>query len=467
MPCPSCGYDNPAEARFCARCGNRLSGGGAAVTEELNEPGETKELTGSLPGPPSPEQEQRAPGGPVLPEVPVAEVLASARRRLVAGGWLAGLAAAAIGLAAAWACGAALVLAAKLEVPQLGAGAGFFDVLRAVAIAGLACLRVPVHFGRAEVSVLPLGALAVIGWVLAAAAAEQVARREPAGTSRWAAAADGAKTGAGLGLLCLLSALTLRFSGARPVAADPAMAVVLGTLWGALFGALGGLRARGERPSAWWGLILAWLGRLHPSAVPGANAGLLALVIAALAASGLVLLRIIVALLAGGAELSFGRVAAVLVFALAFAPNLIAAVAAFGLGAPLHVGARLTAGGRLIDAEATHSLLSWSGGPAPAWAFLALIVPLAAFVLAGFSARRSAGRQADARVAIGTLAALCALALAAVASLGEARLVGAALGRGGFVRLAVSPGWTLLLCLVWGGLAGWAGWRLASSEGRT
>jgi hypothetical protein len=460
MPCPRCDYGNPPEARFCARCGTRLDGG-AAATVELDEPGETKELRTQ------PEERQKAQRTAAPPfEVPAAELITSARRALVGGGWFAGLGAAAIGLAVAWACGAALVLAAKLEAPALGSGAGFFDVLRAVALAGLACLRVPVEVGGAELTVLPLGALAVIGWALVAATAEQVARRDPAGYSRRAGALEGAKTGAGLALLCLVSALVFRFGGARPVAADPALALLLGGLWGALFGALGGLRGRGEGPSAWWGLALARLSRLGPGAVAGANAGLLALVLMGLSAASLALLRVIVALAAGGAGLSLGRVVAVVVYAVAFLPNIVVAIAALGLGAPVHVGARLTGAGRLLDAGASHSLLSWDGGPAPAWALLALLIPIAAFALASFSARRSAGPTADVRLVLGTLALLVALVLATVALLGEARLVGAALGRGGFVRVAASPGWTFALALVWGLALGWVGWRLAAAEPR-
>src|SRR3712207_2135757 len=58
--------------------------------------------------------------------------------------------------------GAVLVAAARLQAPQLGSGAEVAEVFSAIVVAALGTLGGPVEIGGLELTVLPLGALAVI-----------------------------------------------------------------------------------------------------------------------------------------------------------------------------------------------------------------------------------------------------------------------------------------------------------------
>ncbi|MDQ3878040.1 MAG: hypothetical protein M3290_06790, partial [Actinomycetota bacterium] len=150
--------------------------------------------------------------------------------------------AAAAGIGFLWllAAGAVLLVAAKLDFPALGAESDPVEVLTAVVIFGLACLRAPVHAGALTLSVIPLAALALVGWGFSDAVG-RVVGRVPAGgvTSR---ALAGAAAAIPFAALCCATALIFRFRGeTTAVGVDAIGASIAGLVWGAIFGAVGGL----------------------------------------------------------------------------------------------------------------------------------------------------------------------------------------------------------------------------------
>ena len=90
--------------------------------------------------------------------------------RPVGGSVIQGAVAGGFGFLCAIAAGAALVLAAKLQVPDLGADASPATVFESIVIVGLGGLGAPVEVGRAVVTIVPLGTVAVVCAGIASAA---------------------------------------------------------------------------------------------------------------------------------------------------------------------------------------------------------------------------------------------------------------------------------------------------------
>jgi hypothetical protein len=180
---------------------------------------------------------------PVAPKVAEASEMArdlshSVRRAAIAGGWKDLAVAAAFAFLVACACGAFLVLAAKLHLPSLGEGASPVAVFTGIVMAGLGVLGAQLHIGEVTVSALPLGALAVVVWSLVWAVGRYV--REVDVTGPRASALEGAKVAVVLALICWLAALVFRVrTEPDPVFIGGWSALFAGGLWGLVGGALG------------------------------------------------------------------------------------------------------------------------------------------------------------------------------------------------------------------------------------
>jgi hypothetical protein len=356
--------------------------------------------------------------------------------------------------------GSTLLIAAKLQASALGAGSSPLAVLSAVAVLGLVSLGAPVHVGDIGVSVLPLGALAIICGAIAWAAAKSARRAEAARIE------DGARLGAMVGLLfaalCWMSALVFRFEGNVPVAVDGLRAAAMGLVWGVAFGAAGGATAV-QAPSALLRRAGSWVSRRSSIAHGGVRTAA-AMVVRAALATGVVLVVWCVATRLGGASNpldALGRV----VHLIAFAPN--AAVTSFALsvGAPVEagVGAGLAAGDNTL---ASYSISDWGAGPAPWYVLVLLLIPALSCFWGAMAARHKLPEERDWRGVIGIAALVFATLVAALAWLGEIR-VGAALLESkdaGFARVRVEPGATFVFSLIWSAMAGGVGWAAAGKR---
>lgn len=347
---------------------------------------------------------------------------------------------AAFGSLCALFAGAVLLVAAKLQVPDLGAGASPVTVLKTVVLVALGSLGAPVDIGRVEVSALPLGAVAFV-----CAGIAWAARNSLVGGGRRGPLRDSLRpallVAVFLGVMCATAALAARIgSGPTVVAARPPIAGAAGAAWGFLsvLGAhlAGTLRASIDslrRPRS-----------LTAPASAGARSAtlLVLLALAAVAAFGVarVLFR------SGPAAGALGS----LIHGLAFAPNLAAAGAALALGSRVEAGF----GGLAGDGASApgYALLDWAGGPTPV---VAWVLPLAAGVCVialGLALARRFERTPEAnatrRIAESAAAALTfAMPLALLALAGDARA--GVVEQEGFVRLAPDALQVLWLGLVW------------------
>jgi len=438
MRCPDCGaaVADP-QAAFCSRCAHPLSSEETEATARLDVP--TGPATSEVP--PSTEQRPER-DAPLLADY--TEVL---RNRFLTS-WLDPLGAACLAFLVLIALGALLLVAAKLQYPEFGAGANPIEILSSITILGLAILRVPVHVGDLVVSVLPLGALlaagAGIAWSTSVTAKNRAER----------SVLDGAAVGVPFALICFIAALVFRFGGDEGVFAGALGALFWGLVWGTGFGALGaGARSHGLR-SPWQAVVEAGSGGVLQR---GVAAGAIALGTAAALAALAMLLWVIVALVRGapGPRFGAGDAAAAFVYLLAFGPNVMVALIALGLGAPVYVGARVTvAGAGVGDVERI-----WMFGDAPGYVGFLMLIPLVACSLAGFWIRRSSTSGSFPRE-LPLFAGLFAAVLALLAWLGEARLGASLLGRG-IARVDVNAPATFAFAFLWALVAGFAGWWLA------
>jgi hypothetical protein len=458
MRCPSCDSEihDPDDA-FCSSCGHPLKTSSSAATgpiEEKRGAGSTVEIDAE----PSVEEDHQ-----VVPTrtgaIELVSGLASAiRRSAVGGGWLDATSAAALGFLGLMCVGAVLLLGAKLQYSGLGSEASPLSVLDAIVILSLGCLGVPIDFERVEITVLPLGALLAAGLVISWAA--RIAVRKAGHADLTAQALDGAKTGLPFGVMCLVGALVFRMDAAR---ADAGVALVLGVIWGVIFGAAGGLRAtRSLWPVVWDGVtrLRAWSPVVYEG-MGGAGVMLMAALVFATIGS---LVWIVAGLASGAPSDSFGvgDAGAAIVYLIAFGPNVVVAIISFSLGASIEIGAQVTLGARVVGPLKEFSLFDWSSENAPWYAFLLLLIPVAACLLGGYSAGRNTSHPDRVVAVLGVAAAVFAVVVAVLAVLAEARL-GAGLVRArGFGRVAPDPLGSLIFGAAWAAIVGWLGWRLGS-----
>jgi hypothetical protein len=458
MRCPSCDADvhNPDDL-FCSSCGHSLKASSSDVTGRLDH-GDSVAPTAEIGGESS-DSGSPSPGSPV---VLVSDLVAAIRRATVHRGWLDAASAAAVGFLGLLCVGAVLLIGAKLQFTGLGSGSSPLSILDAIVILALGCLGVPIDFESLEITVLPLGALLAAGWFISAGAKMAVRRAGHADLGRQAL--DGAKTGVPFGLLCLIGALIFKLDATH---ADAGVALILGTLWGALFGAVGGLRAS-RSPSAVIGQGLAHLRARSRVIYDGVVSGGVMLV-AAISLTAIASLVWIVGGLASGAPSeSFGpgEAGAAVVYLAAFGLNVVVAIITFSLGGTIEVGAQITIGGRLVGPLREFSLFDWGRGDPPWYAFALLVVPFAACLLGGYAARRNAGDARKVAPILATAALVFGVTLGVLAVLGEARLGAGLVRERGFGRVAPDPLAALVLGVVWAAVVGFLGWRLGGGEAR-
>jgi hypothetical protein len=474
MRCPGCGAEtSDVEADFCSRCGSplrtsegevtsRLEAGDAGDDASTQTPGKSRGEwdTGSVtqdedhPPPPAPSRDGRV----------AAEMIDHIGRRLRSRGWIDAAAAAALAFLVLLSTGAVLLLAAKFQSPTFGAGADPFDVFTAVVILGLGSMRVPVHLGDLVFTLLPLGAFTAIATGLVWATRSSFRREQIPGPP----AREGLKVGAPFALICWLFALVFRFRDPPAVVHAGAIgALLLGGVWGSLFGALG-VATLVKPPGVLLGQGLSRLGSRSRTLRVGVQAGGVMLGLGALLAAGVLLLWIIVGLARGVQPRSFGGGDALsaLIYLVAFAPNVVVAILSLSVGAPIEVGAQVTFGGRLVGAINDYSIFGWAGAPAPAWVFLLLLIPLLACMgggvwLRGRGEERPEGERMDRERSIAVAASTFGVALFGLALLGEARLGAALVRNRGVGLVAPNPWFVGVLSFAWAAAAGLAGWHLS------
>jgi zinc-ribbon domain len=453
MKCPSCGTEiSDADALFCPRCGTKLGTQGGAVTDRITPPLGSDASASDTVATPDDRRSDSSPGARLDGAAALAsDLVVALRRALVSGGWVDAAQVAAFGLLAMLAMGALFAAVIKLADPTFGSGESALWVLEWIVLLGTLCIGIPID-GDLSVSVLPMGTLLVIGWALAWAARRVVARSSA--DTLGARMLEGAKAGVPLALLCLLAALIFRIDNAE---AEAGAALLLGGLWGALFGAVGGAWAHGPVGRT-IGRQLDALGDRSRSLADGIVAGGIMLAASAVLGAAAALAGLTVWLAVGDASLEGGEAVLILFLLVAFAPNIIAGVVGFGLGAPVTFGGDFGFG-----AGGEFSLLAWGAdGPAP-YLYLALLIPAAACLYGGYVARRRARPGSDANATIGVAAILYALVLTLLVSLGNLDF-----GRGvtGPTELELGPdaGGVFVLALVWAAGVGYVGWKLGESS---
>lgn len=392
---------------------------------------------------------------PSKEEEPLPPRLDEVRAKLERTGWMDALASAGFGFLGLLAVGAVLVLAAKLNFPQLGGGADPLSAFSAAVMAGLGTLGVPIVIDGLAASALPLGALAVIGlgivWAVRASLGDQ---RFPTVKE---AVLHGVRVGVPFGLLCWFFALIFRFRGQHPVASDAGMALVTGAFWGALFGALGTVRAMEPLPSA-FARLTAGIKNKDRRWSDGVAAGGVMLGIAALLGAAATLMWVILALAKGtpGKHFGAGDAFAYVIYLIAFLPNLIVGIVSLALGASIDVGAKIDVGGKLLGPLRGYSLLEWGKGEPPGYLWLLVLIPLVACALGGLYARRRSDPKSLVPVLL-TASAVFAVVVTLLGAIGPVRMSGVLKGSG-FALIAPDVVVVFFSAFLISGVVGFLGW---------
>jgi hypothetical protein len=348
------------------------------------------------------------------------------------------------------ALGAVFLLALKLQYPNLGAGADMVETLSSIVILALATLRAPIHLGDLTFTVLPLGALLAVFFVVRWACRLTIPSAPPR---------RGLVVGALFGAIALIAALVFRFRfDPDPIYAGALGSAVAGSVWVGLFSALA---FAGQRESLRT-VARRRLGDLRerrPSISEGVRAAAVMLGLAFLLSSAAGLVWVIFSLLSGGGphDLDGGDFVAALVYVVAFAPNLVVTVVALSLGAPVEVGAGLTVNGRLRGGLEQWSVVT--GGIDAS--ILLLLVPLVACAAGGYWTRRNSERPERVVRTLASAALSFASVIAVLGWLGEARLGVQLASSRGFGVIAPRASVVFLLALLWAAGAGYLGWKMA------
>lgn len=362
--------------------------------------------------------------------------------------------AAALSFLGVLAIGAVLLVAVKLQYPNLGAGADTVDVFSSVVILALATLRVPVHVGDLTFTVLPLGALVGVFFVVRWACRAVMPSAPPQ---------RGFVVGGFFSVMALLAALVFRFRfEPDAVFAGAFGAALAGFFWVSLFSGLA-FAGAGEPLTRMLPRRLVSIRQTNPSLFEGLRAGALMLAGAALLGIAAGFLWAIVVLLSGGGPhgLDPGDLVAAVLYVTAFAPNLVVAVVSLSLGAPVDVGAGLTVHGRVRGEVEQWSLVSDGVG----LSVILLLLPFICCTAAGYWARRNSQRPDKVVSTLAVAATLFASVLALLGWLGEARLGADLASSRGFGVVAPRAWLVFLLGLLWAGAAGYGGWMLAEKRG--
>ncbi len=375
------------------------------------------------------------------------------------------------------ACGAILVLGAKLQLPDLGAGASPWSVLRVIVVVSLGILGVPVELGELEVGLLPLGAVLFAGvmsvWGIRGflfAAARRLADRsdvqeKDGEKSRRASVGARLRTpllvGGLLGSLCGAASVlsSAAGGGSGELSTRPLAALVAGTFWGTAWSLVALTRSDPKK-------ILQWLtgSATDPDPVRSAVMEGIRLAARVTALSLIAALAFAVTRVAGDASLAAGLGSSI--HALALAPNLAAAASTLALGAEVHAGT----GGPITSIESApppaYALMDWNRVEAPAAAWLLVLIPLVCILATGASmamGRRDQSGGTSRRLhpwgAMVITGLAFAIVMALLAAAGEARAV-LDLEGGGWATVAPNPRQVLLLGLGWATVGLPLGWAL-------
>jgi hypothetical protein len=340
---------------------------------------------------------------------------------------------------------AVVLIAGKLQFASLGAGAGPFDVLRAIGLIALGSLGATVDLDGLQLSVIPLGSLvtAIVITMALSGRAPSTGRRH---------LGDAAVVGAVHGLLALLAASIFRFGGGVPVQASRPGSFLYGVLWGAVAAGLG----------SWWSRDRRLYVRMPAPAIDAlsvaAPAGL-----AATAGTFVALLCVVIARLVSGplpATFGVGDALAAILYLLAFLPNVLIAIFALAVGATLEIGAQIDVDGALVGPLRSISLWDWpGGGPGARW--LLLILPIGTGLALGRSVatRLGNGRRALLAIVLGSL--VFAIVVGMIAAIGDARLGAGLVREEGVASIAARADEAMILTFVWLTGMGIAAWGLS------
>lgn len=440
-------------AASCPRCAAPLTEGTEATArlDALRETGhETSELDveGFFEAAPDADEAE-----------PLPPRLAALRERLHETGWLDAISAAGLAFLVLLVVGGVLVLAAKLNFPQLGGGADPIAAFNASVMAGLGALGVPIVIDGLAVSALPLGALAVIGAGIVWAVRNSLGdRRFP---TVKAAVYAGARVGVGFGILCLFFALVFRFRGPHPASSDAGMSLVTGAFWGALFGVLGTIRVM-EPLRAALRRVTSGLQAKDRRFYEGTMSGVVMLVVAGVLGAGATLLWVIVVLAKGapGAHFGAGDAFAYLVYLVAFLPNIVVGIVSLSLGAPIDVGAKISVGGEMIGPLREYSLAAWGKGDPPGYLWLLVLIPLVACGIGGLYARRKTGDPKAMVPVLLTASGVFAVTITLLGAIGPLRMAGVLKGSG-YALIAPDAVLVFVLSFLVAGVVGFLGWEVA------
>ena len=458
MKCPSCGAEiRDPEATFCARCGAPLRNEGQPTGD--------------------PTRESATRGG--AESVPVRDFAIALGRSFTSGGWPQAAAAAALGFLSLLGLGALIVVAIVIN-GGLGPGLNAFEVLSAVVLFGESVMGVDIQatfvgpiegfqgFEPAAFSMVWLGALLLFGYVLSWAVARSSAERGAQPPKRQAL--EGAKVALPFALYCLLAAWLFKVPGPEStLQAHAGQAFVIGAFWAAVFGALGGLQAEGSLRLV-SGRSMQWFKSKRRSVYEGMSAGGIMLGTTALSSGAAFLIIVIVALARNDLfdGLTIGGVVAGLIVLAFTLPNVLSLVASVSLGAPLtaRFGAPI---GPLIGEPGflgfdSLSIIGVGGRTSGALVYLLLLIPLLSCLLGGFSAYRHSLDRTKWIEVLGSAAATYAGVLALLSLLNGVTFEGGAALFGLTGRVAVNFFAVLALGLLWGAVAGFAGWKLAEVQ---
>jgi hypothetical protein len=493
MTCQWCGAAvADAEAVYCSRCGRPLGSDDAVVTERIegetptqevpapSTPARTEERVAetpeavprksspttatseatdeNAPEPESADDDRPRTGKRARANTAMAtELVVAARGALRSGRWPEATSAAAIGFLAVLGVGALFVAVLKLFDPTLGAGRSPLWVLTRVVIAGLASLGIPIEQVGLEGAILPMGALALVAWAATWAARTVVARSGVVTTG--ARVVEGLKMAPPFALMCCIAALLFRDRDGLDFGADPGMALLLGGFWAAVFGAAGGLLAGGSMTSA----LRSLRSDANSFSVfeEGWMAAMTMLVGAAVLSMAAALIFLIIDLTTGAdVPLTAGDAIAIIFLLLVFAPNIAVGTAAFSLGAPIRFTAETFGAGFSVD----YSLFGWNGAGPEWYVYLAVLIPFMACIFGGYSARRRTRNPERVFEVVGIAAGVFALALSLLVYIGALSVDRGFLGRGNLLVLAPDAAAVFFLGLLWAGVIGALGWRIADGQ---
>jgi hypothetical protein len=451
MRCGSCGakVDDP-EATFCSRCGVRLERSGSGVAEEP-QPDTNIDAAAH----PSSPVADHGSGGRAGGTKMVREIGLAIKHSFDAGGWGPASSAAALGFLAVLGVGAAFIGVLKIYDPGFGVKKGSLWIVERIVISGLASLGIPIEQARAEGAVLALGALLLVGWVTVWAARNIVAKSRASTMSE--CVIQGTKVGVPLALMIFVAALAFRVRGRVDVGADPLAALVIGGVWGALFGAAGGAMAHTTFRDLVFGTAAGRPAYWHE----GLAAAIVMVATATVLAGVTVLVFLIVDLAVGSdVPLRAGDALAIIFLTMAFAPNIVAGTLAFAIGAPLNFVAQSLG----VGVDTSFSLLG-AGGQRPDWyVYPLLLIPLCACLIGGYVARKRSVDPSRSAEVIGIAACAFGLAVALLAFAGGVSLDRAFLGQGSLLVLKSNPSTAFALAFLWAAVVGAAGWKLANGQ---